>query len=140
MYIVAIQLKTLIADGMATRKVRNEKIMVASSDWPLTNMWWPQTRKLMSGDGEAGEGDGSVAEDVLVRKVGISSVMIAHAGQDHDVDRRVRVEPEEVLVQHRVAAHSGIENADPGTPVSTISSSSVMPSTGVASTWMMAVA
>ena len=31
----------------------------------------------------------------------------AHAGHDHDVDGRVRVEPEEVLEQHRVAAERG---------------------------------
>ena len=45
LYIVASQLKTLTPDGMATRNVRNEKIAPASCDWPLTNMWWPQTRK-----------------------------------------------------------------------------------------------
>ena len=41
----AIQLKTLIADGIATLKVRAEKIMFPRLDWPLVNMWWPQTRK-----------------------------------------------------------------------------------------------
>ena len=43
---MASQLKTLIADGIDTRKVSALKIMLASADWPLVNMWWPQTRKL----------------------------------------------------------------------------------------------
>ena len=43
--IVAVQLKTLIADGIATTKLRIEKTMPAYIDWPLTNMWCPQTRK-----------------------------------------------------------------------------------------------
>jgi hypothetical protein len=46
LYIVASQLKTLTADGIVTLNVSRLKIMLASSDWPLTNMWWPQTRKL----------------------------------------------------------------------------------------------
>ena len=45
LYSVAVQLKTLIADGIATRKLRIEKTMPAYIDWPVTNMWWPQTRK-----------------------------------------------------------------------------------------------
>ena len=32
-------------EGMATKKVRNEKMVDDSSLWPETNMWWPQTRK-----------------------------------------------------------------------------------------------
>ena len=43
---MASQLKTLTADGIATLKVRALKIMLAIWDWPLVNMWWPQTRKL----------------------------------------------------------------------------------------------
>jgi DNA-directed RNA polymerase len=45
LYIVASQLNTLIADGIDTLNVSRLKITVASADWPLTNMWWPQTRK-----------------------------------------------------------------------------------------------
>ena len=45
LYSVAVQLKTLTADGIATRKLRNEKISAAYTDCPATNMWWPQTRK-----------------------------------------------------------------------------------------------
>ena len=40
------------------------------------------------------------------------SEMIAKPGHDHDVDGRVRVEPEEVLEQHRIAAELRIEDAD----------------------------
>ena len=36
----------------------------------------------------------------------------AHRRQDHDVDGRVRVEPEQVLEQHRIAAQRGIEDAE----------------------------
>src|SRR5215831_10130438 len=43
-YIVAVQLKTFTADGIATRKLRIEKIKAEYTDSPATNMWWPQTR------------------------------------------------------------------------------------------------
>src|SRR5215216_8027923 len=45
LYIVAVQLKTFTADGMATRKLNIEKISYAYTDCPATNMWWPHTRK-----------------------------------------------------------------------------------------------
>src|SRR5438445_12576228 len=44
LYIVAVQLNTLTADGIATRKLRMEKISAEYTDSPATNMWWPQTR------------------------------------------------------------------------------------------------
>src|SRR4030067_3597384 len=44
LYIVAIQLKTLTAGGMATEKVRREKMIAAVPDMPVTNMWCPQTK------------------------------------------------------------------------------------------------
>src|SRR4030067_594505 len=43
-YIVASQLKTLIAVGMATEYVRREKMIAAVPDIPVTNMWCPQTK------------------------------------------------------------------------------------------------
>ncbi len=49
-------------------------------------------------------------------KTEISSLMIAHRRQDHDVDGRVGVEPEEVLEEHRVAAQRRIEDADARAP------------------------
>src|SRR2546421_10582021 len=45
LYIVAVQLKTLTADGIATRKLRIEYTSAAYTDSPATNMWWPHTRK-----------------------------------------------------------------------------------------------
>ena len=36
-----------MADGMATTKLRIEKISPAYTDWPATKMWWPHTRKPM---------------------------------------------------------------------------------------------
>ena len=45
--IVAVQLYTFTAEGTATAKLRNEKTVLASWLWPLTNMWWPHTRKVM---------------------------------------------------------------------------------------------
>jgi hypothetical protein len=44
LYSVAVQLKTLIADGIATRKLSIEKTIPAYIDWPETNMWCPHTR------------------------------------------------------------------------------------------------
>jgi hypothetical protein len=41
----------------------------------------------------------------------------AHGRQDHDVDGRVRVEPEEVLEEHRVAAERRVEDADVEQPL-----------------------
>ena len=45
-------------------------------------------------------------------KVGMISLDDRHARQNHDVDGRMRVEPEEVLEQHRIAADARIEDAD----------------------------
>ena len=45
LYIVASQLKTLIAEGIDTLKVIAENMMFIRGDWPEVNMWWPQTMK-----------------------------------------------------------------------------------------------
>ena len=60
----------------------------------------------------------------------------AHARQDHDVDGRVRVEPEEVLEQHRVAAQRRVEDADAEHALDDQQQQRDA-ETGVASTWMM---
>src|SRR6185437_1431331 len=44
LYMVAVQLKTLIAEGTATRKLRNENTRAEYSEIPATNMWCAQTR------------------------------------------------------------------------------------------------
>src|SRR3954451_13255120 len=46
LYIVAVQLKTLIAEGTATMKLRNEKATLVYRLSPVINMWCPQTTKL----------------------------------------------------------------------------------------------
>ena len=42
---VAVQLNILIAEGMATKNVRNENSMVLYSLSAVVNMWCPHTRK-----------------------------------------------------------------------------------------------
>ena len=63
-------------------------------------------------DGQRREGDERVAEDVLAREGLHHLADHAHRRQDHDVDGRVRVEPEQVLEQHRVAAQRRVEDAE----------------------------
>ena len=79
---------------------------------PATNMWWPQTRKPKTAMAMLDEGDESVSEDALAREAGDELADHAHAGQDHDVNGRMRIEPEHVLEQDRIAAERRIENAD----------------------------
>ena len=75
-------------------------------------MWCAQTRKPEHGDGDRGQGDELIAEDALAREAGDDLADHAHAGQNHDVHGRVRVEPEQVLEQQRIAAQLRIEYAD----------------------------
>src|SRR5207249_6286941 len=49
------------------------------------------------GDGDAGSRDEGIAEDGLARKSRDDLADHAHGRKNHDVDGRVRVEPEEVL-------------------------------------------
>ena len=63
-------------------------------------------------DADAGSGDEAVAEDALAREAGHHFADDAHARQNHDVDGRMRVEPEHVLEQDGIAADGGIEDAD----------------------------
>jgi hypothetical protein len=44
LYMVAVQLNTLMALGIATRNVRKENISLAVSLMPDVNIWCPQTR------------------------------------------------------------------------------------------------
>ena len=53
-----------------------------------------------------------VAEDRLAGKRGDQFADHAHGRQHHDVHGGVRVEPEEVLEEHWIAAQRGIEDAD----------------------------
>ena len=63
-------------------------------------------------DGDTRVGHKPVAKDALTRKAGDDLADDPHAGQDHDIHRRVRVEPEEMLEQDRIATQRGVENTD----------------------------
>src|SRR6204780_2854363 len=63
-------------------------------------------------NGKAGKSDETVAEDALPRKASDQFAHHAHPGQNHDVNRGVRIKPKQMLEQDGVAADSGIENAD----------------------------
>ncbi len=83
----------------------------AYSEMPATNMWCAQTRNPSDGDAEDGERHGLVSEDSFAREAADDLADDAHAGQDHDVDSGVRVEPEQVLEQKRIAAEGRIEDS-----------------------------
>ena len=74
-------------------------------------MWWPQTRKP-SRRCRGSRSHEAVAEDALAREARDDLAHDAHRRQHHDVDRRVRVEPEQVLEEERIAAERRIEDAD----------------------------
>ncbi len=48
LYIVASQFHIFTPEGMATSMVMALKMAFTGPDWPLGNMWWPQTRKPMT--------------------------------------------------------------------------------------------
>ena len=113
MYSVAVQLKTLIADGIATRKLRIEKISAGVDRLARDEQVMPPDQEAEHRDRQAGERDEAVAEDrACARTPAISSLTTPMRRQHHDVDGRMRVEPEQVLEQDRVAAERGIEDAD----------------------------
>ena len=65
-------------------------------------------------DRQTREGDKLVTKDVFARKVRDQLADYSHAGQNHDVNRRMRVKPKQVLEENRIATRRGIENADVG--------------------------
>ena len=114
--------------------------MPAYTDWPADEQVVAPDQEAEHRDGHAGEGDEAVAEDRLAREDGDDLADHAHARQNHDVDGRVRVEPEEVLEEHRIAAQRRVEDADVEDALAATSSTMVMASTGVPSTWIRLVA
>ena len=58
------------------------------------------------------EGHEFIAENAFTREASHDLANHTHARQNHDVYRRMRVEPEEMLEQQRVAAFLRIENAE----------------------------
>ena len=63
-------------------------------------------------DRDGAERDEAEAEDVAMAVHRDDVADDAHAGQHHDVHRRMRVEPEEVLEQHGIAAHRRVKDSD----------------------------
>ena len=102
-------------------------------------MWWPQVRKPTNAMPSVEYAIALYEYGFLWLKVGTTSLMTPIAGQDHDVDGRVRVEPEEVLVEHRVAAARRVEEPPVEPVVDADDGRARWPRTGVASTWMMLV-
>ena len=70
MYSVAVQLKTLIADGIATRKLRIEKISAGVDRLAGDEHVVAPDQEAEHRDREAGEGDERVAEDLLAAERG----------------------------------------------------------------------
>src|SRR5687768_9501539 len=70
-----------------------------------------------NGDRDRRERDELIAKDLLSREVRDQFAYHTHARKDHDVDGRMRIEPEQVLEQNRVAAYGWIEDADPDEPL-----------------------
>ena len=68
------------------------------------------------GNRHARAGDPAVTEDTFAREAGDQFTDYAHARQNHDVNGRVRIEPEQVLKENWVAAEFRIENADAPEP------------------------
>src|SRR6266496_4179447 len=60
------------------------------------------------------ERDKLVAENVLARKVCDQLAYHPHRRQDHDVNSRMRIEPEEVLKKHRISPQCRIKDAHMG--------------------------
>ena len=114
---MAVQLNTLIADGTATSMRQHREDRAGVDRLAGDEHVVAPDQEAEHRDGDAGEGDEVVAEDPLAREGGDELADHAHRRQDHDVDRRVRVEPEQVLEEHRVAAQLRIEDAEVEQPL-----------------------
>src|SRR5947199_10222621 len=64
------------------------------------------------GDGNTGKSNEGGSEDPLAGEAGHDLADYTHTRKDHDVDRRMGVEPEHVLEEHGIAAQLGIEDTD----------------------------
>src|SRR5207248_6995483 len=69
-------------------------------------------KKSENSDRHARRSDPDVAVDRFARKTGDQFTDHAHSRQNHDVDRRMRIEPEKMLEQNGIAAEFWIENSD----------------------------
>ena len=89
---------------MATRKLSNEKIIPGIDRLAADKHVMSPDQKTEHRDRHAGTGDQAVTEDSFARETGDQFADHTHAGQNHDVNRRMRVEPEEMLEEKRIAA------------------------------------
>ena len=78
MYSVAVQLKTLMAEGTATRKLRNEKTMPAYTDWPADEHVVAPDEEAEDGDRQLAQAMKRVAEDRLAAEAGDDLADHAH--------------------------------------------------------------
>src|SRR5438105_1288299 len=62
-------------------------------------------------DGNTGIGNEMIAEDFFPRKAGDSFADHGHARQNHDVNGRMGIEPEQVLEEDGIAAELWFEQA-----------------------------
>src|SRR5579863_341409 len=69
------------------------------------------------GDGHTGERHKAVAENALAGKAGDELADYAHARKNHDVHGGMRIEPEQVLEENRVAADRGVKDANVEQPL-----------------------
>src|SRR5882724_1335553 len=74
-------------------------------------------KKAKHRNGQARESHEAVTKDVLARKVSNQLADYSHSGQNHDVDRRVRIEPEQMLKQYRIAADCRIKDSNSRHPL-----------------------
>ena len=81
LYKVAAQLKVLIAEGMATAKLRNEATMAAYTEMPAINMWCDQTMKPKTAMARLEKATNLYPKIGLREKVEISSLMIPIPGK-----------------------------------------------------------
>ena len=68
-------------------------------------------QKPENGNGHAGGADPGVAENPFTRKTGDQFTDHPHSRQNHDVNRRMRIKPEEMLKQNRIAAEFWIKDS-----------------------------
>ena len=103
-HIVPSQLKIFTPVGTAMSIVERPNAEFATGPSPMANMWCAHTPQPDEPDRDAGEHDERVAEQRLAREHRQDLGDDAHAGQDQDVHLGMAEQPEQVLLQQRVAA------------------------------------
>src|SRR5262249_48335738 len=64
-------------------------------------------------DGKTGECDEGITEDLFMVVRRDEFAHHTHSRQNHDVNSRMRIEPEHMLEKNRIATQGRIENSDP---------------------------